>query len=457
MALVEIAGTSYRYDASRQAYFGNLTDRVREMHEASKLSSDALSRILQYFRIKQIYHSNAIEGNTLSIAETKAVAEQGLTITGKPLEDQAEARNLSDALDFLEKLVNHGDTPVTEHDVRQLHSCVLRGLSDDAGSYRTVPVAISGSEYKPPGPESVLAEMAEFGRWFSDVSAAANALPAGIDGLLAAAVAHTWFVTVHPFIDGNGRVARLLLNVMLMRYGYPIAIITKEDRFRYYDALESSQSSDLTPFLILLNECIEESLEDYEKAVDEQHQQSEWLADIARKFNEPELVRAKNEYEVWENAMELLKSYLQQIVALFGHATVGSGRVFFRDFGNLSFEKYLALSSGESAKQTWFARVDIRRGDTSARYLLFFGNSTYAVRDRCAITLHVAREEPQDSYNYERPDNIQSSNVPDLAEIGYEFSKEQFVVRIGSTITNSRVEKFIRDFLDDVVRKHFNN
>ena len=319
------------------------------MRAAGTLSSEVLYRIRKHFRTKNIYHSNAIEGNVLAVGETREVVEHGLTITGKPLKDQAEARNLSHALDFLEELATKTDTPITENDVRQVHTFVLDGISDEAGAYRTVPVAISGSSYPPPGPESVPMKMAEFGRWISDVSVPADDAFAGVRGLFAAAVAHTWLVTVHPFVDGNGRVARLLMNLMLMRHGYPIAIITKEDRLRYYDALELSQASDLTPFVVLVGECIEESLEEYEAAAREHREQIEWTASLAQRFTQPERIRAENEYEVWKSAMELLKSHLQQTVHDVDRA-IDFGNVYLKDFGNLEFEKFSALRRGESAK-----------------------------------------------------------------------------------------------------------
>lgn len=455
MSHVEIDGTNYVYDDTRRSDLETLADRVRTMRAQGRLSPDVLYRIRKHFRIKNIYHSNAIEGNALAVGETRQVVEHGLTITGKPLKDQAEARNLSHALDFLEELAGNTHRPITENDVRQLHTLVLHGLSDEAGAYRSVPVSVSGSDYSPPGPESLPAQMADFGRWLSDVSVPGDDAFAGASGLVAAAAAHTWLVTVHPFIDGNGRVARLLMNLMLMRYGYPIAIVTKEDRLRYYDALEFSQASDLTPFVVLLAECIEESLEEYEAAAKEQREQTEWAASLAEKFTQPERVRAENEYEVWKNAMELLKSYLQQTVDIFDQATP-YGSVYLKDFGNLEFEKYSALRRGESAKRTWFLRVDFRRSDTTARYLFFFGYTSYAMHGRCDVTLHVAREEPPGSFNYERLEHIQSSNIPDLAEIGYEMSKERFVVRRrNGRSRTSRVEEFTKRFFEDVVAKHF--
>ena len=457
MSHVDIDGTAYVYDDTRLPDLEKLADRVRQMRAQGRLSPDVLYRIRKHFRIKNIYHSNAIEGNVLAVGETREVVEHGLTLTGKPLKDQAEARNLSHALDFLEQLAGDNTTPIAENDVRQLHALVLHGIHDEAGAYRSTPVSISGSDYSPPAPESVPPQMADFGSWLSKVSVPVEDAFAGVTGLVVAAAAHTWFVTVHPFIDGNGRVARLLMNLMLMRHGYPIGVITKEDRLRYYDALEFSQASDLTPFVALLAECIEESLEEYEAAAAEQREQSEWAASLAAKFTQPERIRAENEYEVWKNAMELLKSYLQQTVDVFDQAA-DYGSVYLKDFGNLEFEKYSALRRGESAKRTWFLRVDFRLSDTTARYLFFFGHASHAMRGRCDVTLHVAREEPPNSFNYERLEYIESTNVPDLVEVGYEMSKERFVIRVrNGRSRTSGVEDFTRRFFEDIVQKHFNS
>lgn len=455
MTHIDISGTPYVYDDSRSRDFRELADRVKSMRSQGRLSPDVLYRIRKHFRIKNIYHSNAIEGNVLGVGETRQVVEYGLTITGIPLKDQAEARNLSHALDYLEDLAGNTEQAITETDIRQLHDLVLSGLTDQAGVYRTVPVSISGSEYEPPGPESVPANMAEFGRWLATVSTPDEGTFASVSGLFAAAVAHTWFVTIHPFIDGNGRVARLLMNLLLMRHGFPIAVVSKEDRLRYYDALELSQTSDLTPYMALVTECIEESLEEYEVAAKEQKEQTEWTKTLAEKFTQTERLRAENEYEVWKNAMELLKSYLRQTVNLLDEATP-YGKVYFRDFGNLEFEKYSVLRGGTSAKRTWFLRVDFRRGDTTARYLFFFGHASYPMRNRCPVTLHIAREEPADSFNYERLDNITATNVPELSEVGYEIAKERFVVRKRNGRTRiSRVEDFGERFFEDIVARHF--
>lgn len=454
----DIAGTAYSFDNSQMQRLEDLSGRVQAMRKNGKLTQAVLGKIRQYFRIKSIYHSNAIEGNTLDMGETRQVVENGLTLTGKSLKDQAEAKNLKEALDFLENLAADATRGITESDIRQIHSFVLKGINDDnAGKYRSVNVKISGSEFEPPSPESLPVKMKDFGIWLSRVSTV-DKRGGPLDAILYAAAAHTWFVTEHPFIDGNGRVARLLMNLMLMRYGYPIAIIAKDDRARYYHALEESQSSDLSLFIGLLTECIGESLEEYEAAAQEQSEQKEVMDKIASQLSHSEKVHSKNEYEVWKSAMELLRSYFRQAVDLLNESPemVGS-RVYFKDFGELIWEKYVSLKGRKSAKQTWFFRVDFVSGEKSARYLFFFGFPSRNMPGVTGATLHLAREEPAKSFNYDKLDDITADNVPNIAEIGYYAKEERFGRRGGggAPVQKGKIEVIGKKFFEEVVAKHF--
>jgi Fic family protein len=446
-------GAPYEIDDAALKAACNLSERVASLRQSGALSPDVLGRLRRFFKIKNIYNSNAIEGNLLDVGETRLVVEQGLTITGKPLKDQAEARNLSEAVDFLEDLAKDASRPITLSDIRQIHRLILKDIRDsDAGRYRAVQVEISGSEYKPPGPEVIAAQMEDFSNWLAEASVtAANTTE---NAIVVAAAAHTWLVTIHPFVDGNGRTARLLMNLILMRAGCPIAIITKADRSRYYDALEISQSSDLTAVISLVAECLEESLEEYEAAADEQREHEEWARSIVSKFEKGEIVRASNQYEVWRSAMELLKSVFKQTAELIGSARLGD--VWFKDFGHLELEKYLAFKANTSAKKTWFFRVDFRSGQKAARYLFFFGTRSRWVQDQCDVTLHVAREEPPGSFNYERLEHISAPNVPSLAEIGYKAATEEFLARqANGSVRAGKIETICRQFFEDVVQKHF--
>jgi Fic family protein len=451
-----VQGTAYEISDELIHQTRKLADRVQTMRSGGSLTPEVLGKLRKYFRIKNIYHSNAIEGNKLDIGETRMVVEQGLTISGLPLKDQAEAKNLSAALDFLEELSTNAETPITENDIRQIHYLVLTGINqDNAGKYRSIPVEISGSAFKPPSPEHVLSEMSDFGKWLSEASRPGS-LFAQDEAILVASAAHTWFVTIHPFIDGNGRVARLLMNLLFMRYSFPIAVVTREDRARYYDALELSQSSDLTGFVSLVTESLEESLEEYESAAAEQREALEWANSIALKFGEKEKTKASNHYEVWKNAMELLKSLIRQTADLLD-ANAELGKIYFNDFGNLGFEKYLSLKNHGSAKKTWFFRIDFKIGNRAARYLFFFGSPSLSMRGHDVdVTLHISREEPPGSFYYERLDSISAPNVPNTVEIGYSAKSEAFVVRgVDSRIREEKVDRLCRQFIQEVVEKNF--
>lgn len=453
--IIEITNTPYCYESSQDTQIQDIAERVRELRRQGRLTPEVLNTIRKYFRIKNIYHSNAIEGNILDVGETRQVVEMGLTLTGKPLKDQAEAKNLAQAIDFLEELAANSTSPISAVDIRQLHALVLKGIDDEnAGKYRSVSVEISGSEYKPPAPESIPAQMEGFAKWLSEASIPTAGLGSS-EGLLNATVAHTWFVYIHPFIDGNGRVARLLMNLILMRYGYPIAIIGRDDRLRYYDALDISQASDLTPFISLVVECTHESLEEYEKAAKEQQERAEWAQSLASRFATKELTKARNEYEVWKSAMDLLKSYFRQTAELLDQSTP-AGKIYFRDFGVLEFEKYLSLKMGESAKRTWFFRIDFRSGEKVARYLFFFGYPSYSLRNDVDVILRVSREHPSGSFHYEPLDQLDAPNVPGLVEVGYEAKREEFVIRDRRNMKSAgKIEAIGRHFFEEVIDMHF--
>ena len=130
-------GAPYLYEKAVDSEVESVAARVRDLRSAGRLTPDALRHIRRAFRVKNIYHSNAIEGNQLSIGETRQVVELGMTITGQSLKDQAEAKNLAAALDYLEQLAGDASRPLTESDIRQLHAFVLKGIDDDnAGGYR---------------------------------------------------------------------------------------------------------------------------------------------------------------------------------------------------------------------------------------------------------------------------------------------------------------------------------
>ena len=447
-----INGAPFMYYENLEERLLDLHARVQDMRKAGKLNPQALRRIQKYFRIKGIYHSNAIEGNALTIGETRLVVEMGMTLAGKTLRDQAEAKNLSHALDFMEEIAVSKDRPITLSDLRQIHTLILKDIQDEyAGKYRAGEVKISGSEYKPPAAHLISQNMDELGTYVKAVTSPDS--PDADLPILCAAAAHAWLAQIHPFIDGNGRTARILMNLILMRRGYPICIITRDDRLRYYDALEESQAGDLTPLIELVYENLEESLEEWEKAVQEQRQEQEWLTSTIARLEGPALSRARNEYEVWLRAMELLKSYFKQTVdALNEMTTVGSVHLQFKDFGTLSFEKYVSLRDGGSAKKTWFFGIRFKADGKDVKYLFFFGYSDYRLRQRARVILILAKDI---DHSYVPLKDITQSNKPDIFQVGFDIASQTFVALTISGVQERKVENFAREFFTQVVQHDF--
>lgn len=224
------------------------------------LNEKELKEIENYFKIGLTYSSNALEGNSLTISETKILLEDGLTVGGKPIRDYYEAIGHSNAYDFMLNIAKEQPLVITEELIKKLHNLFYQGIdTENAGKYRSVKVFISGTEFVPPSPEKVAILMSNFVKY-------ANEQKNKVHPIEWVALLHNGLVSIHPFVDGNGRTARLLANVALVNYGYGVVSIPPVLRKEYIDALVVSQrksSPDNEPFIKLLAECVIETEKDY--------------------------------------------------------------------------------------------------------------------------------------------------------------------------------------------------
>ena len=153
--------------------------------------------------------------------------------------------------------------------------------------------------------------------------------------------------------------------------------------------------------------------------------------------------------------MELLKSYMRQTATMIDESA-DFAHVYFKDFGTLEFEKYVSLRQRESAKKTWFFRLDFLREERTARYLFFFGYLSFHVSSEYHVTLHISREEPPGSYHYERLSSISAPNVPTITEIGYDSKSERFnAFSPNGPARSAKIEQLGKDFFDQVIKLHF--
>lgn len=219
------------------------------------LDAHMLKQVREYFRISMAYSSNALEGNSLTETETKIVIEDGITIGGKPVRDHLEALGHSEAYDLLFRLVKHQD--ITEANVKELHRLFYYRIdAKQAGKYRKRRVIITGTDFIPPAPEKISFLMESFITGLPETKAKYHPVEF-------AAIIHKELVTIHPFIDGNGRAARLLMNLALLQAGYPLAIIPPVLRRDYLDTLNKTHKGSAEPFIDFITEVCYESAKEY--------------------------------------------------------------------------------------------------------------------------------------------------------------------------------------------------
>ena len=231
----------------------SIEGKKRELDRNRPLSPGIVRKLEEEFSIAWTYNSNAIEGNTLSLQETEVVLNEGITIGGKTVNEHFEAINHKKGIDYVKKIVEK-KTNISEEVIRVLHRIILTSIDDpEAGSYRKHNVRIVGARFIPPQSVKIPKLMTEFIEWYQN-----NEYNLSFPQM--AAELHYRFVKIHPFIDGNGRVARLIMNLFLMRNGYPPAIILKVDRKRYYRVLNQGNMGNLEPFNDFIGRSIERSL-----------------------------------------------------------------------------------------------------------------------------------------------------------------------------------------------------
>jgi Fic family protein len=241
--------------------YNDITEKKKILDGFRPLPDVLVNNLDEWFRVELTYTSNAIEGNTLTRRETALVVEKGLTVGGKSLTEHLEATNHAAALDWVKSQVSRKPKSLTQRDILQIHDIILKSIdSENSGCYRKIPVRISGSSVVLPIPLKVPELMEHFVEWLTT--------PNNLHPVEFASEAHYRLVTIHPFVDGNGRTARLLMNLILLMFGYPAAIIRKNDRLAYIGSLENAQlGGTKDKYLKIIFKAVDRSLDIYLKAV----------------------------------------------------------------------------------------------------------------------------------------------------------------------------------------------
>ena len=293
--------------------YRRISQKKKRLDAYRPLESFTVQRLHTDLRLLTTYHSNAIEGNTLSLHETQMVLEYGVTIDGHPLREYLEATNHAEAFDELSKLV---ETPISTRTIQRLHSLVMDKIDPNAGELRKVQVYIRGANFTPPSARDVPVYIEQWVQWLTSDRALRY------DPVTRAAIAHHDFEAVHPFTDGNGRVGRLLLNLMLMQEGYPPAIVLREWRPRYIQALQHAHTGEYVPLIDLIGLAVENALDLYLEACTESTAHLLPMNELASHFNTSvdylSLLARRGKFEAkkrgqyWYASKEAVQRYFQE-------------------------------------------------------------------------------------------------------------------------------------------------
>lgn len=230
-----------------------IEEKHKRLEALRPFDRDTLARLHAEMRLLHTYNSNAIEGNTLTLSETKLVIDEGITVGGKTLREHLEATNNAQGYDLIVGMARE-QVPISHVTIQQIHETVTRGILESAGQYRTRNVRITGAIRSPPDWQQILREM-------DDLIQIVNGGNRPVVEMTA--YLHHRFTAIHPFTDGNGRVARLLGNLYLLRNGYPPIVLDQKKRKQYYAALREADRGDLDLFTRFIARAVSEALSRY--------------------------------------------------------------------------------------------------------------------------------------------------------------------------------------------------
>ncbi len=429
----------------------NLQDEIEEFR-AQPLDEIAVEKLREHFRTHHIYHSSGIEGNRLTLQETSLVLKEGIDISGKPLKDSIEVKNLGLAFDFLYELIA-ADVEITENYLKQIHSLIIgEDPSKSPGDYRSIGVVITGSEHIPPEPFEVPIRMRELFEW---IKANENENP-----IILGAIAHHELVKIHPFKDGNGRTARLLLNLILLKRGFPICNIKRSERPDYYNALSLADAGEYGPIIEVVARNCSELFAEYTRVRDESNRLKDWAKRIGAKDTQQRLAKHKAEFELWLNKVNQIKLEFKQAVSVIDES-VETYYVSFYEYPQINFEKYQQLKEKGVAPSTNFFSIRFHNNDTNriiATFMFrFFRQNSKYPRTPNAIPLEL-------NYYDEESKDFRFIGFSDFAgsislRAFYVSTNGQIIVRYANCDKNNpNWEKDHEDErLSDVVQKFFEN
>ena len=357
-----------------QELIRDATDLARQVNERRPLPADVIENINKELQGERVYNSNAIEGNTLTLRETVSVLQSGGIVDVGRKREAAEAVNLGRAIGIVQEMVNDRDSWTDQKRFAAVHKVLLTDVMDDAaGVVRSERVMLTGAKHQPPNPLKLDVLLPQF---FTILDSATD-----VDPVLLATWVHWGIARLHPFRDGNGRMARLWQDLVLFGNRLTAAVIRQQDRNEYYSALGDADDGDFDPLTQLVARSLSKTLQIYINAQREVDELKGWAAELVGESNARVDEKRKLEYMRWVWQMEQLRDAFQRCATQVTDASDGNVEAQVRPFEVVDQSTWETLRSGDRAAKTWFFWVNFRREDVRAQYCFFFGHHFYSPTD----------------------------------------------------------------------------
>lgn len=429
-----------------------IKESIQEINSRRPLPGTVVQRLQSEILADRVHSSAVTEGNRLSRRETLVVLTSGLVEAGTR-RDTLEVRNLAEAIMQVEEALRNHDrlTPLL---IRTLHKTLLKDIDDaNAGKFRNEDVAISGAKAQPPSfldVDALVQEVLNYS-YITDET---------IEPLQRATWLHWAIARIHPFRDGNGRIARLLQDYILLNAGLVPAPLQSEDREGgYYAALEAADMGGGRPLLEIVAKNTLRMADRYLSIIRDEETRQDWVAKITRAATEKVKQSAHRQFLNVQRASNNLKLEFYNLVNSLEKA-MPSVVIRFRDYGSLEFEKYSSIERHGRAERTWFFGLEFRVGETVLRYIFWFGAHHPNPADVFSnlpskVVLLVSGEEQHDYYRL--LDDLEEDRVTirEIIPNGSSFWRRRFnpVTRTHEWDTELSGSTVARDFLEEVLRK----
>jgi Fic family protein len=358
-----------------QELISDTTELARQVNKRRPLPPEVIASIQKELLGERVYNSNAIEGNTLTLRETKSVLQTGGIVDVGRKREATEAVNLGKAIAEVQEMVGNPDSWTDITRFTSIHKTLLTDVKDHAaGVIRSERVMIVGAERQPPNPLKLDSLLKQF---FNELREATE-----IEPIRLATWVHWTVARLHPFLDGNGRMARLWQDLILFGHRLTAAVIRQQDRNEYYSSLSSADDGDFNPLTQLIARSLSKTLQIYVNAQREVDELKDWAADIVGEANARLDEQRKLEYLRWTRQIDGLRDAFERCATQVTNASDGTVEVQVNSFDLLDQSTWETLRSGGHASKTWFFWMSFRRGNQRLEYYFFFASHWFTEADR---------------------------------------------------------------------------